>query len=58
MDYKEKLKELTTTNPKLVLNNKRIDIEEPHQIELTFKEKIIMAKGDSIEKIIKNIFNK
>lgn len=55
---KEKLKELTTTNPKLVLNNKRIDIEEPHPIELTFKEKIIMAKGDSIEKIIKNIFNK
>lgn len=37
-----KLEELTTTNPKLVLKNKRIDIDEPHKIELTLKEKIIM----------------
>lgn len=50
----EKLKELTTTNPKLVLHNKRIDIEEPHTIELTFKEKIMMSKGESLGKIIKN----
>lgn len=27
----EKLKELTTINPRLVLQNKRIDIEEPHK---------------------------
>ena len=54
----EKLKELTTTNPKLVLNNKRIDIEEPHKIQLTFKEKMLMAKGDSIDKIIKKFLKK
>lgn len=40
----EKLKKLTTTNPKLVLNNKRIDIEEPHVIELTLKEKMKLLK--------------
>jgi protein-tyrosine phosphatase len=39
---KEKLEELTTTNPKLVLNNKKIEIEEPYKIELTLKEKFIM----------------
>lgn len=38
----EKLEELTTINPKLVLQNKRIDIDEPHRIELTLKEKFIM----------------
>lgn len=38
----EKLEELTTTNPMLVLKNKRIEIEEPTEIELTLKEKIIM----------------
>ena len=54
----EKLKELTTTNPKLVLNNKRMDIEEPHKIQLTFKEKMLMAKGDSIDKIIKKFLKK
>lgn len=37
-----KLKELTTTNPKLALQNKRIEIEEPNKIELTLKEKIVM----------------
>ena len=39
---KEKLEELTTSNPKLVLQNKRIEIEEPNKIELTLKEKLIM----------------
>lgn len=39
---KEKLEELTTTNPKLVLQNKRIDFEEPNKIELTLKEKMMM----------------
>lgn len=39
----EKLNELTTENPKLVLNNKRITIEKPHTIKLTLKEKISMA---------------
>lgn len=38
----DKLEELTSINPKLVLNNKRIDIDEPHKIELTLKEKIQM----------------
>lgn len=50
----EKLKQLTTINPKLVLNNKRIDIEEPQIIELTFKEKIKMLKGEPLNKILKN----
>ncbi len=49
----EKIEKLTTTNPKLVLNNKRIKIEEPHRIELTFQEKIEMLKGDSFHRIIK-----
>ena len=38
----EKLEELTTKNPQLALRNKRIDISEPHPIELSLKEKIIM----------------
>ena len=38
----EKLEKLTTTNPKLVLKNKKIDIEEPEEFSLTFKEKIMM----------------
>ena len=38
----EKLEELTTKNPKLVLNNKKIDIEEPLDFKLTLKEKFIM----------------
>lgn len=39
---KEKLEELTTTNPKLALQNKRIEIEEPNKIELTMLEQFIM----------------
>lgn len=38
----EKLKELTTINPKLALENKRIDIEDPEEFSLTIKEKLIM----------------
>ncbi len=38
----DKLQELTNDNPKLVLQNKRIDISEPNMIELTLKEKLIM----------------
>ena len=38
----QKLEELSTTNPMLVLNNKKIEIEEPTEIELNFKEKILM----------------
>lgn len=37
----EKVKQLTTTNPKLVLQNKRIDLAEPNKIELTLKEKLM-----------------
>lgn len=36
----DKLNELTTTNPNLALRNKRIDIEQPTEFELTLKEKI------------------
>lgn len=39
----QKLEELTTINPKLVLANKKIDIDEPEEFSLSFKEKIIMA---------------
>lgn len=38
----EKLKEITTINPKLALQNKKIEIDTPQKVELTFKEKIIM----------------
>lgn len=38
----KKLEKLTTINPKLALDNKRIEIEEPGEITLTFKEKMIM----------------
>ena len=54
----EKLRELTTTNPSLVLQNKRIDIEEPHKIELSFKEKLEMIKGESLKSIIMNFIKK
>lgn len=39
---KQKLEQLTSKNPKLVLQNKRIDFEEPNKIELTLKEKLMM----------------
>lgn len=39
---KDKLKELTTINPKLALGNKRIDIDTPYESKLSFKEKIKM----------------
>lgn len=38
----KKLEELTTINPKLALENKKIDIEEPTEFSLTFKEKMMM----------------
>lgn len=38
----EKLEELTTENPRLALNNKRIEIQDPQEVTLTLKEKIIM----------------
>ncbi len=38
----EKLEQLTTTNPKLVLSNKKIELEEPNEINLTVKEKLKM----------------
>ncbi len=38
----EKLEELTTENPKLVLNNKRIEIDKPFDFKLSLKEKIVM----------------
>ena len=38
----EMLNKLTTVNPKLALENKKIDIDEPVESKLTLKEKIIM----------------
>lgn len=38
----EELEKLTTTNPMLVVQNKKIQIEEPEEVTLTFKEKLIM----------------
>lgn len=39
---KEKLVEITTTNPNLVIENKSIDIDEPREIKLNLKEKKIL----------------
>lgn len=44
----ETLEKLTTTNPKLVLNNKKIEIEEPQKIEYTFKEKFSLYIKEKI----------
>ncbi len=38
----EKLEELTTKNPILALNNKRIKVGEADEVKLTFKEKLII----------------
>ena len=38
----DKLEELTEINPQLALANKRIEIDEPYEVTLTFKEKIRM----------------
>lgn len=38
----EKLNKLTTVNPKLALDNKKINIDEPIETKFTLKEKIIM----------------
>ena len=53
----EKLEELTTINPKLVIQNKRIDIAQPHTIELTWKEKMRIAQKDA-KGILKRFLNK
>ena len=41
---KEKLKEITDTNQRLVLENKRIEVDTPTEINFNFKEKLIMMK--------------
>lgn len=38
----DRLEEITTENPKLALNNKRIEIKEPSEVTLTLKEKLII----------------
>ena len=38
----QKLNELTTINPELALNNKKIEIEEPYDVSLSLKEKLII----------------
>lgn len=47
----EKVKELTTINPELVIYNKRIDIRKPYKVELTLKEKISMYTEDTLQKV-------
>ena len=42
----EQIEKLTTTNPKLVLQNKKIEIEEPQKIELSLKEKTLIYVND------------
>lgn len=39
---KDKLNEITCINPKLVLENKKIDIDEPKEFKLSLKEKMIV----------------
>ena len=39
----EKIKELTTINPELVLNNKKIETSEPCHLKLSLKEKMKMS---------------
>lgn len=41
---KEKLDTITKTNPKLVINNQKIEIEEIQEIKLSLIEKIIISK--------------
>lgn len=38
----EKLEEMTTMNPRLVLENKKIDIDEPTEFKLSLKEKMMI----------------
>lgn len=38
----DKVDTITKINPRLALANKRIDIEEPYEVKLTFKEKLQM----------------
>ncbi len=54
----KKLEELTTINPSLVLQNKRIDIDVPHMMTLSLKEKMMIAKDDALNKIKKTFKTK
>ena len=45
-------------NEKLVLTNKRINIETPYEIEYTFSEKLEMQTKGKINKLIKCLFCK
>ena len=45
-----KLEELTTKNPKLALQNKRIDIAEPEEFKLTLKERIKLLISEYLKK--------
>ncbi len=46
----QKFEELSTINPELALANKKIDIHEPIEFRLTFKEKIALSLGDLFKK--------
>ncbi len=50
---KDKLEKITTINPKLAIQNKRIDLEEPNKIKLTLKEKFTIASGFDLDKFSK-----
>ena len=53
----EKLEELTTTNPNLVIHNKKIEIETPQMMTLSLKEKMMIVKDDVLSKIKKQHHN-
>ena len=38
----DKIQELTNINPRLVLQNKRIDVDDPHELKFSFREKLIL----------------
>ena len=53
----EKLEELTTTNPNLVIHNKKIEIGTPQMMTLSLKEKMMIVKDDVLSKIKKQHHN-
>lgn len=55
---KEILEKLTTTNPKSVLTNKRINIDKPYQIKYTFKDKFDFMTGGKFNKIFNKFITK
>lgn len=51
----DKVDELTTINPNKVIHNKKIDIKEPYNFELDFKEKFQIYADDAVHQFKKFI---